>query len=277
MGNQQNRNKRPTRAERRSAKATLTAFEQGLGDGFESNPQPRKERGSKPSKPAKPSSHAVMVGIKLDLTKSQKTVGNLIKSRDLLFIQGAAGAGKTMGILAEFVNQYLADSNKQLIVIRTPVEAGADKIGFLPNGLNDKIEPHFASAKDALNLLLGAGKVETDMNHRIHFKIPNYCLGSTWDNALVLIDEAQQIQPMIMKLLLERAGKNTKIVVAGDPTQLYVNDTTRNGLSNARSKFIDTDGVPFYPTVDWFDFPLEDSKTRSELAFTVVHAYNTKR
>ena len=274
MGNTQNRNNRPTRAERRAVKATLSAFEKGLGEAIDLNPRSQKERGGK--SPKRPST-ATMVGIKLDLTKSQKTVGNLIKSRDLLFIQGAAGCGKTTGILSEFVEQYLADSNKQIIVIRTPVEAGADKIGFLPNGLSDKIEPHFAAAKDALNLLLGKGKVECDMDERIHFKIPNYCLGATWDNALVLIDEAQQIQPMIMKLLLERAGKNTKIVVAGDPTQLYVNDTTRNGLSNARSKFIDTDGVPFYPNVDWFDFPLEDSKTRSELAFTVVHAYNTQR
>lgn len=276
MGNQQNRNKRPTRAERREAKATLDALNRGLGDAFNDpqqplNPKPRGKKGDSKPKPA------VMVGVKLDLTKSQKTVGNLIKSRDLIFVQGAAGAGKTMGILAEFVSQYLADNTKQIIVIRTPVEAGSDKIGFLPNALSDKIEPHFASAKDALNLLLGKGKVESDLDDRIHFKIPNYCLGSTWDNALVLIDEAQQIQPMIMKLLLERAGKNTKIVVAGDPTQLYVTDTTRNGLSNARSKFVAADGVPYYPTVDWFDFPLEDSKTRSELAFTVVHAYNTQR
>lgn len=274
MGNTQNRNKRPTRAERRAVKTTLSAFEKGLGDGIDiPQPKPKKERGSKPKRP----SSAVMVGTKLDLTKSQKTVGNLIKSRDLLFIKGAAGCGKTTGILSEFVEQYLADSNKQIIVIRTPVEAGADKIGFLPNALADKIEPHFAAAKDALNLLLGKGKVECDMDDRIHFKIPNYCLGATWDNALVLIDEAQQIQPMIMKLLLERAGKNTKIVVAGDPTQLYVNDTTRNGLANAYSKFIGADGVPYYPTVDWFDFPIEDSKTRSELAYTVVHAYNTQR
>lgn len=267
MGAKRTQNRKPTRKERQDGKSYLTAFEQGLDKGLDQTPNRRNRN----------QNAAVMVGKKLDLTTSQKAVGNLIKSKDLIFVEGTAGTGKTTGILAEFTEHYLADNTRQIIIIRTPVEAGADKIGFLPNGLDDKIEPHFASAKDALNLLLGKGKVECDLNNRIFFKIPNYCLGATWDNALVLIDEAQQIQPMIMKLLLERAGKNTKIVVAGDPTQLYVTDTTRNGLANAKSKFIASNGESFYPMVDHFTFPLEDSKTRSELAFTVVHAYNTQR
>jgi len=260
MGAKLKQPRKPTRREKAQAGQAVKAVDQGLGGAI----APRKRS-------------AVMVGQKLNLTNSQKIVGNLIKSKGIIFVEGTAGTGKTTGILSEFVEQYLADNTKQIIVIRTPVEAGSDKIGFLPNGLDDKIEPHFASAKDILNVLLGRGKVECDMNERIHFKIPNYMLGSTLDNSLVLIDEAQQIQPMIMKLLLERAGKNTTIVVAGDPTQLYVNDTTRNGLAHAKSQFISPDGEPYYPTVDCFTFPLEDSKTRSELAYTVVHAYNTKR
>lgn len=219
----------------------------------------------------------VMTGIKLDLTPNQTHVGNLIKSHDLVFVEGPAGCGKTVGILAEFVKRYQTDRSMKLIVIRTPVEAGSDKIGFLPDDYNKKIEPHFQSARDALNLLMGKGKVDCDMDKRIFFKIPNYCLGSTWDNALVLIDEAQQLQPMIMKLLLERAGQNTKIVVAGDRTQLYVKDVTRNGLSNAMAKFVDPDGEPYYDNVEWFRFPIEDSRTRSDLAYTVVHAYSQER
>lgn len=219
----------------------------------------------------------VMTGIKLDLTPNQTHVGNLIKSKDLVFVEGPAGCGKTVGILAEFVKRYQSDRTMNIIIIRTPVEAGSDKIGFLPDDYNKKIEPHFQSARDALNLLMGKGKVDCDMDKRIFFKIPNYALGATWDNALVLIDEAQQLQPMIMKLLLERAGKNTKIVVAGDRTQLYVKDVTRNGLSNAMTKFISLDGEPYYDIVDWFRFPIEDSRTRSELAYTVVHAYSQDR
>lgn len=257
-GHNRNQNRKPTRREKAQASIAAKAVEQGLGAAI---------------KPAKP----VMVGVKLDLTPNQKNVANMIKANELVFVEGPAGSGKTVGILAEFVQQYQANRNLKLIVIRTPVEAGSDKIGFLPDDYNKKIEPHFQSAKDALVLLMGAGKVECDMNERIFFKIPNYALGSTWDNALVLIDEAQQLQPMIMKLLLERAGKNTKIVVAGDRTQLYVKDVTRNGLSHAMTKFVNPEGEPYYPNVDWFKFPIEDSKTRSELAYTVVHAYSQER
>lgn len=73
-----------------------------------------------------------------------------------------------------------------------------------------------------METLLTKGKVETDMDHRIHFKIPNYCIGSTFDNSLVLIDESQQLPPLILKLLLERTGINSKVVITGDSTQLYV-------------------------------------------------------
>lgn len=214
---------------------------------------------------------------KIALTDNQILVGNLIKAHDLVFVEGNAGCGKTLGVLAEFAVRYMADRSLKLIVIRTPVEAGSDKIGFLPDDYNKKIEPHFASARDALNMLLGKNKVECDMDNRIFFKIPNYCLGSTWDNALVLIDEAQQLQPMILKLLLERAGQNTKIVVVGDRSQLYVKDVTRNGMTDAMKRFFNKDGLPYYPNVNKFKFPIEDSKTRSELAFTVVHAYNQDR
>ncbi|UOL48799.1 phosphate starvation-inducible protein [Pseudomonas phage Astolliot] len=252
MGNSNGKQPRLTRKEKQTLEAEQRAAMQGLGAALQ----------------------AVATTSKLDLTKSQRTLGNHIKTYDLTFVTGAAGSGKTTGVLAEYVSQYLSDKTKQIIVIRTPVEAGSDKVGFLPDDLSAKMEPHFVSARDVLNTLLGREKVTCDMNKRIFFKIPNYCLGSTWDNALVLIDEAQQIQPMIMKLLLERAGKNTKIVVAGDPTQLYVEDKTRNGLTHARAKFI-VDGESKYPNVSSFDFPLEDSKTRSDLAYTVVHAYNS--
>jgi phosphate starvation-inducible PhoH-like protein len=255
MGNKSNQQRRPSRRDKELAAAAVKAAQQGLGGAIKEKP-------------------AIMVGKKIDLTESQKTLGNIIKSNDLVFVEGSAGSGKSTGVLAEFVSTYLADNTKKIIVIRTPVEAGSDKIGFLPNGYDEKVAPHFEAAKDTLNMLLGKGKVECDMDHRIFFKIPNYCLGQTFDNALVMIDEAQQLQPMIMKLLLERAGQNTKVVVVGDPSQLYVNDKARNGLTDAMDRFIGQDGEPFYPLVDWFKFPIEDCKTRSDLAFTVVKAYS---
>lgn len=209
------------------------------------------------------------------LTESQKELANKINSNTLVFVDSVAGTGKTTAVLHTFVKEYVRDPSKQILVIRTPVEAGGlDKVGFLPNELSLKIEPHFASSKKILEQLLSKGKVETDLDHRIKFKIPNYELGATWDNCLVLIDEGQQLQPMIMKLLLERIGIGTKVVVCGDGTQLYASEAAkRNGLSDAIKRFFNEDGTSKYPDVAMHKFTVEEVQ-RSEIVKTVIRAYS---
>lgn len=211
------------------------------------------------------------------LTVKQKTVGELINRNDLVFIEGPAGSGKSLGVLYNFVRQYLSDNTKQIVVIRTPVEAGDDRIGFLPDDLNAKIAPHFASSRKLLEQLLTTGKVACDLDHRIHFMVPNYVLGSTLDNSLIFIDEAQQLAPKILKLLLERIGKNSTCVVAGDASQLYVNDKKRNGLSDGMQRFFRTSDsgvvVPRYESVESFKFTVDDVQ-RSGIVKTIIKAYS---
>jgi len=211
----------------------------------------------------------------ITLTETQKVLANKIIQNDLVVCSAPSGTGKTLATLHTFVKMYLQDSTKQIIVIRTPVESGLDKIGFLPNDLNSKLEPHFASAKMLLGKLLSKGKLETDMDHRIHFKIPNYMLGSTMDNTLLVIDECQEIPPLIMKLLLERVGENSKVVVLGDPSQRYTMDKGRNGLTDVIDKFFTfQDGEHFsrFRDVDYHSFDIADVQ-RSEFCKTVLMAY----
>lgn len=108
----------------------------------------------------------------------------------LVCVQGCAGTGKTSGILHHFAQEYIQDSSKKIVVIRTPVEAGPDKIGALPGDKEDKLEPHFKSAEKMLVDFLG-GKFKADFGKRIEFMIPNYALSITLDDSLVSIDEAQ--------------------------------------------------------------------------------------
>lgn len=210
---------------------------------------------------------------KFILTASQKELANKIIENTLTFVDAPSGTGKTTSILHTFVKEYLRDKHKQIIIIRTPVEAGMDKVGFLPNDLSEKLAPHFSSTKYMLEQLLSKGKVETDMGHRIHFKIPNYTLGCTFDNALLLIDEVQQIPPMIVKLLLERTGINSKVVIAGDSSQLYATEASkRNGLKDAIKRFFDDEGNSYYPDCVLHRFEIEDVQ-RSEIVKTVIRAY----
>lgn len=208
-------------------------------------------------------------------TASQKQLINTIRANTLTFVDSPAGSGKSSTVLWHFVKEYLLDARKEIIVIRTPVEFTDDKIGFLPNDLSSKCEPHFAAARKILEDFLGAGKVASDFDERIHFKIPNYMLGCTITNSLVLIDEAQQMSPQILKLLLERIGEGSRVVVAGDSNQLFDARGKRNGLADAIDRFFKVeDGwiVPKYEDVGFHEFGVQDIM-RAEIVKTVVTAY----
>lgn len=207
------------------------------------------------------------------LTEGQQELANKIIENDLVFVDAPAGTGKSLSILHTYAKMYLANPHLNLIVIRTPVEAGMDKIGALPDSYSAKVAPHFASTKKILEQLLNRGKVETDMDHRIQFCIPNFVLGATFDRSLIFIDEAQQLSPAILKLLLERIGVGSKCVVAGDSTQLYTsNDTKRNALKDAIPRFFHADGSSKYDSLALHRFGVSEVM-RSEIVKTVITAY----
>lgn len=169
--------------------------------------------------------------------------------------------------------QYLVNPYLNIVIVRTPVEAGRDRIGFLPDDLDAKIEPHFASTRIILEEFLGKGKVENDLGKRIHFKIPNYMLGSTIRNSILIIDEAQQLEPMLLKLLLERIGDGTTALVLGSTSQLYTsNNNGRSALKDALERFFDKDGNPKYEGVGKYKYPLE-AMMRDDIVKVVIRAY----
>lgn len=222
----------------------------------------------------------------IKLSTAQKESIDVIKNNVISFIEGPAGVGKTLGAFAYAVPEYLKDRSTNIVVIRTPVENNTDKVGFLPSSLKEKCEPHFISAKDALETLLTKEKVNQDLNgvnERIQFKIPNFCLGVTFNNSIIIIDEAQMLQPLIMKLLLERIGINSKVIILGDQSQIYNKDSARNGLRDALDKFFITEVgnknvlnviEPKYPDIGYYKYSVEDMQ-RSDIVKTVITAYSS--
>ena len=209
------------------------------------------------------------------MTSSQQELIDKINNNTICFVDSPPGTGKSTAVLYAYVKEYLKDPSKRIVVIRTPVEAGGlDKVGFLPDSLEKKLEVHFASSKKILEQLLNKGKVEADLEHRIQFKVPNFELGATWDNCCVLLDECQQLQPMIMKLLLERIGIGTKVAVVGDSRQLYATDgSKRNGLTDAIGRFFDSSDKAKYDDIAIHRFTVDDVQ-RSEIVKTVIRAYS---
>lgn len=84
-----------------------------------------------------------------------------------------------------------------------------------------------------------ANKLENDIaSGKIELNIPNYALGATWDNSIILIDEVQLMSPNTVKLLLERAGLNTRIVIMGDVNQTYAIKRRANGLGDLLDRVV---------------------------------------
>lgn len=205
-------------------------------------------------------------------TTVQKEFIGKIATHTLTFCDSVAGTGKSSSVLFYFVQQYLLNPSLNILIIRTPVEAGLDKVGFLPSDLNAKLQPHFASVAKILAQLLGKDKFEADMGNRIHFDIPNFQLGATWDNTLVLIDECQMLAPLTLKLLLERIGHNSKVVVCGASSQLYTSSRGRGALADAISRFFNKDGNAIFDDVALQKFCIDDVQ-RSDIVKTVLEAY----
>jgi phosphate starvation-inducible PhoH-like protein len=218
-----------------------------------------------------------------NLSPAQAQCLKIIENNIITFVEGSAGSGKSLSALYYSVKEYLNTPTQKIIVIRTPMEATLhDKVGFLPDNLSCKLQPHFASTKLLLEQLLTPAKVQADIegpHKRIEFLVPNFALGCTFDNAIIIVDEAQTIPPVIMKLLLERIGTNSKMIVLGDPSQIYSNDKNRQGLTDAISKFFIVDSSfkveqPKFEDIGYFRFSIDDCM-RSDIVKTVLKAYSS--
>lgn len=211
-------------------------------------------------------------------SKWQRECLDVINDNDITFVDSSAGVGKTSAALYYACQQYLADVSKQIVFVRTPAEMGKDRIGFLPGEANttDKLGPHFESTKTLLIDFIGKGKMENDEGKRIHFTIPNFALGKTFTNTIYIIDEAQLLEPLILKLLLERIGFHTKTIVLGSSGQLYTDSKSgRNALRDAKFRFFNEDGSAKYSTIGYYKFPLEACQ-RADVVMDVIKAYDNE-
>ena len=167
-------------------------------------------------------------------TAAQKTYLNSIHTHTLTFGLGPAGTGKTF--LAAWTAADLFDRGeiKKIIITRPAVEAG-ENLGFLPGEMDEKIEPYFAPVREALERRLGKGPVEYFLkNEDIVFVPLAYMRGRTFDDAFVILDEAQNTTPKQMKMFLTRTGERTRLVVNGDLKQSDIPGT--NGLWDASQR-----------------------------------------
>lgn len=164
-----------------------------------------------------------------------------IKSHKLTFGIGPAGTGKSYCAGAIAAEELESRRIEKIVISRPAVEAG-ENMGFLPGDLHEKFDPYFDAFRDCLNERLGKGVVECGMkNDRIVVSPLAYLRGKTFNDAFVILDEAQNCTAAQLKMFLTRIGENCRVVVNGDVRQSDIGH--HSGLQDAVDRLGHLDSV----------------------------------
>ena len=167
------------------------------------------------------------------------------EKNDMLFAIGPAGSGKTYTAIALAVRYLKNKEIKKIILSRPAVEAG-EKLGFLPGDMKDKIDPYLQPLYDALQDMIPAAKLKEYMELNVIQIAPlAFMRGRTLNDAVVILDEAQNTTTQQIKMFLTRMGMNTKMIVTGDMTQIDLPSSQTSGLVQALKILKGVKGISF--------------------------------
>ncbi len=166
-------------------------------------------------------------------SENQQRLIDTFKENDMVFAVGPAGSGKTYLSIALAVKALKDKTAKRIILSRPAVEAG-EKLGFLPGDMREKIDPYLQPLYDALQDMLPAVKLQELMDKDIIQIAPlAFMRGRTLNDAIVILDEAQNTTTAQIRMFLTRMGWNTKMIITGDLTQIDLPRQTLSGLKDA--------------------------------------------
>ena len=164
---------------------------------------------------------------------NQQRMVKSFDENDLTFALGPAGTGKTYVAIALAVRALKNKEVRKIILSRPAVEAG-EKLGFLPGDMKDKIDPYLQPLYDALEDMVPALKLKEYMESgAIQIAPLAFMRGRTLNDAVIILDEAQNTTRHQMKMFLTRLGMGSKMVVTGDVTQIDLPASVRSGLLSA--------------------------------------------
>ena len=202
-------------------------------------------------------------------SENQQRIVEAFRRRDMVFAVGPAGSGKTDTAIARAVRALKDKTVKKIVLCRPAVEAG-EKLGFLPGDMKDKIDPYLQPLYDALEEMIPAAKLQEHIdNHVIQIAPLAFMRGRTLNDAVVILDEAQNTTTAQIKMFLTRMGRNTKMIVTGDRTQIDLPARERSGLIEAMRILKDVEGIAFIET-DKRDI------VRHRLVTRIVEAYEAE-
>ena len=166
-------------------------------------------------------------------TPNQQRLVETFMKNDLTFALGPAGTGKTYVAIALAVRALKNREVRKIILSRPAVEAG-EKLGFLPGDMKDKIDPYLQPLYDALEDMVPAIKLKEYMETNVIQIAPlAFMRGRTLNDAVIVLDEAQNTTTHQIKMFLTRLGMNAKMIITGDTSQIDLPRSTQSGLVQA--------------------------------------------
>lgn len=176
-------------------------------------------------------------------SENQQQLINAFEKNDMVFAVGPAGTGKTYLSIALAVKALKEKTIKRIILSRPAVEAG-EKLGFLPGDMKEKIDPYLQPLYDALEDMIPAVKLQDMMDkNQIQIAPLAFMRGRTLNDAVVILDEAQNTTTAQIRMFLTRLGWNSKMVITGDLTQIDLPHSQKSGLKEALSILKETEGI----------------------------------
>lgn len=200
-------------------------------------------------------------------SENQRMLVDAYFENDMLFAIGPAGSGKTYVSIALAVRALKNKEIRKIILSRPAVEAG-EKLGFLPGDMKEKIDPYLQPLYDALQDMIPAQKLTEYMEQNVIQIAPlAFMRGRTLNDAVVILDEAQNTTTQQIKMFLTRMGQNTKMIITGDLTQIDLPRNVKSGLKEAKEVLEKVKGISFVE-MD------EKDIVRHKLVTRIVNAYH---
>ena len=186
-----------------------------------------------------------------------------IRHNDIIFGIGSAGTGKTYIAASYAASELFHRKVSKIILTRPNVETGRG-LGFLPGTLEEKYAPYLLPFDAIFSKALGKGFYEYALKNKDIEPTPlGFLRGTTFENCIVLLDEAQNCTKEEMKMLLSRIGKNCKMIISGDTEQA---DIEYSGLDDAVSRLTDISGIEIIEFLD-------EDIVRSNMCKQIIMAY----